>query len=624
MLAFQLVAEALDAPHADGKKRWDQAQQRLLRRQLQLPPTARVKVPGARQPTPQLAANDAAKALRLVLKKPLEEFFGKEEKLAWLRRKVEAAGGDPATVDAELAEILKEKAQSEADAQSIVLPGLRSDAQVTLRTTRENGEVLGSVLDYLRWLGIEDVKHVWNYWLREEFHMSRVLIDEAIAYAEKQIDVGAGQRVTPFTNFAGYRLLTKLCMHKSKIAQAMYDQALVLLGRASVGDQRLHAALDSNAAAASTLAQDFVLGAEEAEKQMMFMKNERSKKDAVVSEEQRYSNTETMDRTQKRLHVIEADTGIKKIRIDTVYSTTSDEIKTARSLENCTTPFVSLVKERIGCTSPRQVKQLTRAAYGKFLSLVAQETQRDAASVRIELRSGIFGLHASIPEKWLHLASAAVEALVSPEGTAVPVPGPVEHPVRHLVRNIVRRTAFVATGVHAKAKDAANTMWIQMLKPGGHIFFLDSWSGDEGLELRTTRALKLAGHYDHLYSANTDVSICDQLRREGVIVHEGSWSEMTCSTKLDGIYLDMCSGSETYVRSQLELATTRSASGCILAWTLTERDFNGEPILLRVMALGDFLRDQGWNPALHRMRASTMLHRSGKGQQVVTQLWKKI
>ena len=66
-------------------RRWDRAQQRLRRREVELPPTTKVKPAGARQKTPQLAANDAAKALAMVLKNPLEEFFGKEKKLAWLR-----------------------------------------------------------------------------------------------------------------------------------------------------------------------------------------------------------------------------------------------------------------------------------------------------------------------------------------------------------------------------------------------------------------------------------------------------------------------------------------------------------------------------------------------------------
>ena len=60
MFAFQLVADALGVPLAEGKAHWDQAQARLKRQQQQLPPTTRTKPPGARQPTPTLAADFAA------------------------------------------------------------------------------------------------------------------------------------------------------------------------------------------------------------------------------------------------------------------------------------------------------------------------------------------------------------------------------------------------------------------------------------------------------------------------------------------------------------------------------------------------------------------------------------
>jgi hypothetical protein len=123
--------------------------------------------------------------------------------------------------------------------------------------------------------------------------------------------------------------------------------------------------------------------------------------------------------------------------------------------------------------------------------------------------------------------------------------------------------------------------------------------------------------------ASPDASICAQLRSEGVAAFEGTWEQMPAGCRFDGIYLDLCSGSEDYLRRQLELATLRAAPGCALAWTLTERDFNGEPLLLRVLGLGEFLQDRGWRPALQRVRASTLLHRSGGGQQVVTQLWQR-
>ena len=160
------------------------------------------------------------------------------------------------------------KLQCEADVQSLVLPGLQmGGAEVTLRTTREGDEVLGSILDYLRWLRVEDEwGHTWRNWLGKEFRSELESASDEITgpltFVEKQLP---GQSVlTPFTNFAGYRLLTKLCLHKSKIAQGMYDQALMVLGQVSVGDQRLHETLDSNAANSSVEARAFVLGPREA------------------------------------------------------------------------------------------------------------------------------------------------------------------------------------------------------------------------------------------------------------------------------------------------------------------------------------------------------------------------
>ena len=277
MFAFQLVADALGVPLAEGKARWDQAQARLKRQKQQLPPTTRTKPPGARQPTPTLAADFAAKALALVLKEPLKDFFEQEERLAWLREKVQEAGGDPKTVDAEVQQLLAEKAQREADALSLVLPGLQAGGTaMALRTAREDGEVLGAIFDYLRWLGVEDNQgHTWKNWLREKFLALESVTSangETIRYAEK---VFPGQHTaTPFTNFPGFRLLTKLCLHKSKIAQSMYDQALVLLGQVSVGDQRLHEVLDANAASSSGVARAFVLGAQEANAQKLVLEED--------------------------------------------------------------------------------------------------------------------------------------------------------------------------------------------------------------------------------------------------------------------------------------------------------------------------------------------------------------
>ena len=117
----------------------------------------------------------------MALRNPLEEFFEKEEKLTWLRAQVQTAGGYPATVDVALKELLEEKAQRVADAQSLVLPSLQvGSAEMTLRTTREGSRVLGSILDYLRWLGVEDEwGHTWKNCLRDEF---RAELDKAMSF----------------------------------------------------------------------------------------------------------------------------------------------------------------------------------------------------------------------------------------------------------------------------------------------------------------------------------------------------------------------------------------------------------------------------------------------------------
>ena len=298
MLAFKFVAEALGVEEPQGKSAWDAAKQRLKRRGLELPETTLVKAPEKRKATPQLKADDAARALRLVLTEPAK-FFGDAKKLAWLRAKVSEARGDPATVDKEAAALEAERQQRDEDAKSLALPGVMGLSGATIRIARDSGEVLGSIYDYLKWLGLMDPVAEWNHWLADEFgEWLRSHEDfhdcEAIRFAQiqrpgqgqcdelrslldsKDFEVirivmiqvsGQGQRETPFTNFAGFRLLAKLCLGKSKIAQALFDEAQTVLGRVAVGDQRLHETIDANAAASAEPAREFVLGAREAARQ---------------------------------------------------------------------------------------------------------------------------------------------------------------------------------------------------------------------------------------------------------------------------------------------------------------------------------------------------------------------
>lgn len=269
MLAFQFIADAFNISHKQGKAKWDQAKSRLGRVNLKLPDTTSVLVPGARHGTPALNANDAAKALSMVIKNdPLEEFFDDEQKLAWLRKKVQDAGGDPSTVDVEVARLRAEKAQREADIQSLILPGLKNEAvTANFRTYREGDVLFSGIPEYLRWLDLEDYE--WRNWLRAEFHQAINSlpdeVDDEVYYIEKQLP--GNSNMTPMTNFAGYRLINKLCLHKSKIAQDMHDKAMKILGHVAVGDQRLHDVIDANAASSSNEARAFVMGVNEARAQ---------------------------------------------------------------------------------------------------------------------------------------------------------------------------------------------------------------------------------------------------------------------------------------------------------------------------------------------------------------------
>ena len=264
MFAFQLIADALNLPPKKARS----AGTRLVSGcSGGLYSTSQAD--GCSSPNTTVGHKRCRQSSPTRTERPMGDFFGKPDKLEWLREQVAAAGGNAATVDVEVTVLRQEQAQREADTQSLVLPGLTMSGEVTLRTIREKGEVLGSILDYCRWLGLVDAKTEWHHWLREEFRSGADLHNfeipsESIAYVEKQIATGQGQRATPFANFAGYKWLTKLSLRKSKIAQAVHDRALTVLGQVSVGDQRLHATLDANAAQSSEPARAFVLGVDEA------------------------------------------------------------------------------------------------------------------------------------------------------------------------------------------------------------------------------------------------------------------------------------------------------------------------------------------------------------------------
>jgi hypothetical protein len=64
----------------------------------------------------------------------------------------------------------------------------------------------------------------------------------------------------------------------------------------------------------------------------------------------------------------------------------------------------------------------------------------------------------------------------------------------------------------------------------------------------------------------------------------------------------------------------------VLAWTIVERNYEGEDLLLRYSGIADILFLRGWRPACHEsLKLSTMLYRSSGGshQRVLTHFWLK-
>ena len=200
---------------------------------------------------------------------------------------------------------------------------------------------------------------------------------------------------------------------------------------------------------------------------------------------------------------------------------------------------------------------------------------------------------------------------------------------------IWKRSRFLArANEHGCAKDRANELWIQQMPQllrGNRVFYLDEFKNAQGCVLRTTTALLARGFEPaQLYSTNPDAGVFEALRKVGVHAFHGTWQDWREDIyytlgpiAFDGIYLDLCAGSVGYAAQQLDLGLARAAPGCIMAWTITERNYEGEDLLLRAFQLADLLSSRGWTPSCGGLRGSTLLYRSGvSGQRVLTQLWR--
>jgi hypothetical protein len=136
-----------------------------------------------------------------------------------------------------------------------------------MRTSMKSGQVLGSVHNFVAWLGLGE--HTWRHWLEEAFMRTLCPVDDQVPdqirnpVLEHLVLPGTSNS-TPMTNYAGFCLIMRLCAGKSAITDAMLDEATNVLGRIKVGDQRLHNEIHRNAASSSSEEKAFVVGPAEA------------------------------------------------------------------------------------------------------------------------------------------------------------------------------------------------------------------------------------------------------------------------------------------------------------------------------------------------------------------------
>ena len=189
---------------------------------------------------------------------------------------------------------------------------------------------------------------------------------------------------------------------------------------------------------------------------------------------------------------------------------------------------------------------------------------------------------------------------------------------------------------HAIGKNNAMKLFIEALHEhncfAGNIFYLDDWTmaGERNGDVRDLRTTShLISEHKHpgtLYSVNRDDIICNTLRSQynanafnGECIDAlNHWSDK----KFTGVYLDLCSGSLSYIKKHLDAVLMTSGKQVVIAWTLLGRNYVGDGLVESLFKLFDYLTKKNCQPALSYANFTTT-HKSSNGQNVVTQVWVK-
>ena len=264
------LAEAIRGSSTSGLDTW----KNVMRRDcvLPVPETTKYALEQSSQQADVFEACDVPLAIHKLLgAKEALVWFLNQDFLAAIRALVTRCSSlDFSKLDDVIAAVEAVLRDREAQMAAFQVPALREEAaSASMRLHKtEEGRVLISVHDELKWLGLDDDgKHnEWTNWLRASLE----------AYLEKGSSSSAclqyiklpGERnPTPMGDVMCFRRVIYLCINKSKLAGELAQKALEVYARHIVGDRRLDAERAANAASVPREARAFVLGPEEAARQ---------------------------------------------------------------------------------------------------------------------------------------------------------------------------------------------------------------------------------------------------------------------------------------------------------------------------------------------------------------------
>jgi hypothetical protein len=275
---YSLVAAVKGLP--SGKRAWESAVEKNERRskKLQTPLITEGRVPGKRQITKITHVSQISSSVRFVLTdEEAEVFSGNSELVEALSDLVQACGGYAESVAVGARMVLSER-QLASQLQRVLCPdGSAGDVRLTV----EAGVVYGSILDYLSVrLGL-DGPNSWSNWLKADFETWLELLGcnlkgaDEVAHGATRISPrliyhkpDGESHATPMTTYEGFCYITRRCVGRSKVSDAVADEALLCLSRYKVGDASMHRELEENSKSAAPEERAFVLGVQGAQCQI--------------------------------------------------------------------------------------------------------------------------------------------------------------------------------------------------------------------------------------------------------------------------------------------------------------------------------------------------------------------